>query len=117
MPEHPSCDTPPELTSLGQPLPRLAEALRDSGDISIAAIGSSSTFGEGASPGNGYVDKLATALSDRFPGRKINMHNAGVNGDEALSSGASFGNILGGALKARGKGEKADKTEKAKWSF
>jgi lysophospholipase L1-like esterase len=90
MPENPSCDTPPELTSLGQPLPRLAEALRDSGDISIVAIGSSSTFGEGASPGNGYVEKLATALGARFPGRKINMHNAGVNGDEAPNEAARF---------------------------
>ena len=90
MSEAPSCDTPTELTSLGQRLPRLAEALGRSGDISIVAIGSSSTFGEGASPGNGYVDKLATALAGRFPGRKINMHNAGVNGDEAPNEAARF---------------------------
>jgi lysophospholipase L1-like esterase len=90
MPEAPSCDTPPELTSLGQPLPRLAEALRSTRDVSIVAIGSSSTFGEGASPGNGYVDKLAAALAARFPGRKINMHNAGVNGDEAPNEAARF---------------------------
>jgi acyl-CoA thioesterase I len=90
MPASFSCDTPPELTSLGQPLPRLTEALRGMGDVNIVAIGSSSTFGEGASPGNGYVDKLATALTGRFPGRKINMHNAGVNGDEAPNEAARF---------------------------
>ncbi|MGY3442837.1 SGNH/GDSL hydrolase family protein [Bradyrhizobium sp. USDA 4473] len=90
MPAPPSCETPPELTSLGQPLPRLAEALRSTGDVSIVAIGSSSTFGEGASPGNGYVDRLAAALAGRFPGRKINMHNAGVNGDEAPNEAARF---------------------------
>jgi pimeloyl-ACP methyl ester carboxylesterase len=39
MPASPTCDTPPELTSLGQPLPRLAEALRSTGDVSIVAIG------------------------------------------------------------------------------
>ena len=90
MPENPSCDTPSELTSLGQPLPRFAGALQSKGDVSIVAIGSSSTFGEGASPGNGYVDKLKTALASRFPGRNINMHNAGVNGDEAPNEAARF---------------------------
>jgi acyl-CoA thioesterase I len=90
MPTSPSCDTSPELIFLGQPLPRFAEALRGAGDISIVAIGSSSTFGEGASPGNGYVDRLAVALAARFPGRKINMHNAGVNGDEAPNEAVRF---------------------------
>ncbi|MGY3585581.1 lysophospholipase L1-like esterase [Bradyrhizobium sp. USDA 4341] len=90
MSEVPSCDTPLELTSLGQPLPRLPEALRGTGDTSIVAVGSSSTFGKGASPGNGYVNKLGTALAGRFPGRKINMHNAGVNGDEAPNEAARF---------------------------
>jgi acyl-CoA thioesterase I len=90
MPAGPSCDTLPELISLAQPLPRLAEALRGVGEVSIVAIGSSSTFGEGASPGNGYVDRLAAALAARFPGRKINMQNAGVNGDEAPNEAARF---------------------------
>ena len=90
MPSSPSCDTPPELNSLGRPLSRLAGVLRSTGDVSIVAIGSSSTFGEGASPGNGYVDKLATALAGRFPSRKINMRNAGVNGDEAPNEAARF---------------------------
>jgi len=90
MPSSPSCETPHQLTLLGQPLPRLAEALRGAGDVSIVAIGSSSTVGDGASPGNGYPDRLAAALGARFPGRKINMHNAGVNGDEAPNEAARF---------------------------
>jgi acyl-CoA thioesterase I len=90
MPSSPSCETTPELTALRQPLPRLAEALRGAGDVNIVAIGSSSTYGEGASPGNGYVDRLAAALRNRFPGRNINMHNAGVNGDEAPNEAARF---------------------------
>ena len=92
MTEALGCDTPRDLTLLGHPLPRLAEALQSARDVSIVAIGSSSTFGEGASPGNGYVDKLATALTGRFPGHKINMHNAGVNGDEAPNEAARFKN-------------------------
>jgi lysophospholipase L1-like esterase len=90
MSPSPSCETPRELTVLGQPLPRLAEVLRGPGDVSIVAIGSSSTVGEGASPGNGYVDRLVAALGDRFPGRKFNKHNAGVNGDEAPNEAARF---------------------------
>jgi lysophospholipase L1-like esterase len=90
MPPSPSCETPRELTVLGQPLPRLAEALRGPGAVSIVAIGSSSTVGDGASLGNGYVDRLAAALADRFPDRKFNMHNAGVNGDEAPNEAARF---------------------------
>ena len=90
MPEIPSCETSADLIVLGQRLPRLAAALRGPGDINIVAIGSSSTYGEGASPGNGYVDKLKTAFADRFPGRTINMQNAGVNGDEAPNEAARF---------------------------
>jgi acyl-CoA thioesterase I len=90
MPPSPSCETPRELTVLGQPLPRLAEALRGPGAVSIVAIGSSSTVGDGASLGNGYVDRLAAALADRFPDRKFNMHNDGVNGDEAPNEAARF---------------------------
>jgi hypothetical protein len=37
MSPSPSCEAPRELTVLGQPLPRLAEALRGPGDVSIVA--------------------------------------------------------------------------------
>jgi hypothetical protein len=46
-PANPSCETPRELSTLNQRLPRLAEALRGPGEVSIVAIGSSSTVGEG----------------------------------------------------------------------
>ena len=90
MPPAPGCETPHALTVLGQPLPHFIAALRRPGDVSIVAVGSSSTVGDGASPGNGYVDKLADALRQRYPGRTINMHNAGVNGDEAPNEAARF---------------------------
>jgi lysophospholipase L1-like esterase len=90
MPEIPTCETSADLIVLGQALPRLAAALRGPGEINIVAIGSSSTYGEGASQGNGYVDKLKAAFVDRFPGRTINMQNAGVNGDEAPNEAARF---------------------------
>ena len=44
MPASLSCDTPPQLSSLGQPLPQLAEALRGQGDVDIVGIGSLAFF-------------------------------------------------------------------------
>jgi acyl-CoA thioesterase I len=85
----PICETPRKLSAFGLPLPNLAKALRGSGEVNVVAIGSSSTFGEGASPGNGYVDRLKDALLKRYPGR-IKMQNAGLNGDEAPNEAARF---------------------------
>jgi acyl-CoA thioesterase-1 len=86
-----TCDTPRELSTLSQRLPRLAKALRGPDDISIVAIGSSSTVGDGASStANSYPSRLAVALGDRFPGPNINMHNVGVNGQEAPDEAARF---------------------------
>ncbi|MGY3613907.1 SGNH/GDSL hydrolase family protein [Bradyrhizobium sp. USDA 10063] len=74
-------------------MPHLAEALHGPDDVSIVAIGSSSTVGEGASSKeNSYPNKLAAALSARFPGPKIDMHNVGVNGQEAPDKAARFKN-------------------------
>lgn len=90
---NPSCETRDDLISLGQHLSRLAEALHGPDDVSIVAIGSSSTVGEGASSKeNSYPNKLAAALSTRFPGPKIRMHNVGVNGQEAPDEAARFKN-------------------------
>jgi acyl-CoA thioesterase I len=90
-PANPDCETPRRLSTLNQRLPRLAKALAGPGDVSIVAIGSSSTVGEGASSkDNSYPSRLASALRDRFPGRTIDVHNAGVNGQEAPDEAARF---------------------------
>ena len=58
---------PPGVERIGPAPARLAEAPRGSEDVSIVAIGSSSTVGEGASSSeNSYPNKLVRALSDRF---------------------------------------------------
>src|SRR5262249_58911519 len=51
--------------------------------IKIVALGSSSTFGAGASPSAAsYPSRLAEELARRFPASEITVLNRGVNGDE-----------------------------------
>ena len=48
------------------------------------ALGSSSTYGAGASTSAAsYPSRLVDELSRRFPGHDITVLNRGVNGDEA----------------------------------
>jgi lysophospholipase L1-like esterase len=66
------------------PLPRLARRLVAGRPIKIVALGSSSTFGAGAStPSNSYPSRLAIELAKFFPGHEITVLNRGVNGEEA----------------------------------
>ena len=52
--------------------------------LKIVALGSSSTYGAGASTSAAsYPSRLADELSRRFPGHEITVLNRGVNGDEA----------------------------------
>ena len=86
-----ACDTPSELSALGGNLPRLADALSGSADVTIVAIGSSSTEGDGASSkAASYPSRLNIALSDRFPNKKITVLNVGVGGQEAPDEAARF---------------------------
>jgi acyl-CoA thioesterase I len=87
----PICDTPSELSSLGRNLPHLAEALTGPNDVTIVAIGSSSTEGDGASSkAASYPSRLKDALSVRFPNKTINIPNVGVGGQEAPDEAARF---------------------------
>ena len=86
-----ACDTPSELSALGGNLPRLADALSGSADVTIVAIGSSSTEGDGASSkAASYPSRLNIALSDRFPNKKVTVLNVGVGGQEAPDEAARF---------------------------
>jgi lysophospholipase L1-like esterase len=79
-----SCAAPPALTSLQQPLPRLANKLRAGDPIRIMALGSSSTAGAGASTlANSYPSRLEVELRTLVPNASITVINRGVNGDEA----------------------------------
>ena len=62
----------------------VAARLRAGGTLTIVALGSSSTFGTGASqPENTYPSRLAALLAQRFPELKVRVINRGVGGEEA----------------------------------
>lgn len=77
----PRCEIPADLIRFDRPLFHLAKQLGVAEAINIVAIGSSSTFGEGAiAP---YPGRLEKALRLRFPGQTINVINKGKSGEEA----------------------------------
>ena len=75
------CNIPTDLIRFERPLFHLARQFEGSGSVKIVAIGSSSTVGEEKiAP---YPGRLETALRLRYPGRKIDVINRGVSGQEA----------------------------------
>src|SRR5262249_56621588 len=61
----------------------MARLLASGKPIKIVALGSSSTFGAGASTSAAsYPSRLAEELSRHFPGHEITVLNRGVNGEE-----------------------------------
>ena len=78
------CRAPFELVRFVHPLKRAAEKLANGEDLTIVAIGSSSTAGAGASSqAASYPSRLAAELTQLFPGHSITVLNRGVNGEEA----------------------------------
>jgi lysophospholipase L1-like esterase len=76
------CGIPPELISLGAPLPHTAARLEARRALTIVALGSSSTEGAGATrPDRSYPSRLAAALQKRFPAVPIRVINRGVGGE------------------------------------
>src|SRR5262249_8795305 len=79
----PTCNVPPDLIRLANPLPRLAKKVMAGEPIAIVAIGSSSTSGAGASsPASNYPSRLLIELQQHFPKVSITMSNRGVGGEE-----------------------------------
>ena len=65
------------------PLPRTARLLVSGLPIKIVALGSSSTYGVGASTlAASYPSRLAEELVRRFPGQKFTVLNRGVSGED-----------------------------------
>jgi acyl-CoA thioesterase-1 len=90
-----SCTAPKELTRLTHPLARTAQRLANAEPLTIVAIGSSSTFGAGASSREkSYPSQLQTYLQARFPHSRITVINRGVNGEEAREMLARFGDSV-----------------------
>jgi acyl-CoA thioesterase I len=81
---HPVCNLSLDQVRFDIPLPRVTRLLAGGIPIKIVALGSSSTFGAGASSSAAsYPSRLAEELGNRFPGHEFTILNRGVNGDEA----------------------------------
>jgi hypothetical protein len=82
-PVPPACIIAPEQAHLDYPLTRTARLLAAGKPIKIVALGSSSTYGAGASSSAAaYPNRLAQELARRFPGQEFTVLNRGVNGEE-----------------------------------
>ena len=92
----PACNAPTELTRLVHPLTRTARRLASGAPLVIVAVGSSSTYGAGASsPAASYPSRLAVELREHFPSHEITVLNRGVNGEETNNMMARFaGDVL-----------------------
>ena len=85
------CKAPPEFVRLDQPLRHTARRVAADGPLTIVAIGSSSTWGAGASsPAASYPSRLAAELGKRFPRDDVSVLNRGVNGEEIEQMLARF---------------------------
>jgi lysophospholipase L1-like esterase len=83
---------------LVHPLARTARRLANGAPLVIVAVGSSSTYGAGAtSPAASYPSRLAVELKQRFPSRDITVLNRGVNGEETAQMLGRFENDVIGA--------------------
>ncbi|MBR1009971.1 SGNH/GDSL hydrolase family protein [Bradyrhizobium diazoefficiens] len=84
-------ETPSTLVALGRSLPNFAKALSGQDAVTIVAIGSSSTEGDGASsPDASYPRRLEATLADRFRTPTIHVLNRGAGGEEAPDEVARF---------------------------
>jgi lysophospholipase L1-like esterase len=90
-PLQPACVGPADLVRLDIPLKRTAQRIGGGLPLTVVAIGSSSTFGAGASsPALTYPSRLAVELQQRFPRVPITVHNRGVGGETARDMLARF---------------------------
>lgn len=79
----PLCRVTADQVRFDAPLVHTARLIARGAPIKIVALGSSSTFGAGASTSAAsYPSRLAEELARRLPGHDITILNRGVNGDE-----------------------------------
>jgi lysophospholipase L1-like esterase len=87
----PACNAPADLIRLANPLGRTGQRIALGGPLTIVAIGSSSTFGAGASSAAmSYPSRLAVELKALFPNIAVEVHNHGINGETAPDMVARF---------------------------
>jgi acyl-CoA thioesterase I len=86
-----ACKVLREQSTLALPLARTSVRISAGLPLRIVAIGSSSTYGLGAStPAQSYPSQLEAELRQHFPGHALTMFNRGVNGEEAGDMLARF---------------------------
>lgn len=91
----PPCAAPRDLVQFDQPLLRTALALASGDPVVIVAIGSSSTWGAGAtSPAQSYPARMEAELRARFPANPITVINRGVGGEDAIQMLARFDEVI-----------------------
>jgi lysophospholipase L1-like esterase len=79
---HDRCAAPMTVTALADPLPHTALRLAAGKSLTIVALGSSSTYGTGASkPEYSYPSRLAALLHAHYPNTEIRVINRGVGGE------------------------------------
>ncbi len=87
----PVCAAPSEMTGLEHVPVRFRERISQGLPIKIVAIGSSSTFGSGASsPAASYPSRLEAELKAQLPGLPVTVLNKGIGGEEAAQMVARF---------------------------
>jgi len=79
-----ACAAPPALTRIVPALAHAAARIEQTKDLTIVAVGSSSTQGTGAStPSFSYPNRLEADLKQRLPGIEIRVINRGKGGEDA----------------------------------
>src|SRR5690349_1007875 len=82
-----SCAVPITRLATPAPLPHLAAAIKVKNTIDVIAIGSSSTYGVGASTlDRTYPIQLQSILERTFKGHDIFVSNSGVGGEVAAQT-------------------------------
>ena len=87
----PKCSAPAEATGLENLPTNFREKVAERRPLKIVALGSSSTFGTGASsPDRSYPRRLEAELKARLPGVPVTVLNKGIGGEEAPQMIARF---------------------------
>ncbi len=86
-----ACDAPSGIWGPFAPLERTQARLAATRSLKIVAVGSSSTYGTGAtSREHSYPSQLARILRQRFPQAKMEVINAGIGGETVALNLARF---------------------------
>ena len=91
----PACAVSPQQARFDFPLPHTSRLLASGKPVKIVALGSSSTYGAGASSSAAaYPNRLAEELRRRLPGHEFEVLNRGVNGEEITDMLARLDNAV-----------------------